>query len=73
MFEAVVPYWEAEDGKLTKLILMPIELNFDKGRSMGGWPRPKYDDGIIERLAKMSAPYGTKIEIDENGYGVVQL
>jgi hypothetical protein len=52
---------------------MPIELNFDKGRSMGGWPRPKYDDGIIERLAKMSEPYGTKIEIDENGYGVVVL
>ena len=73
MFEAVVPYWEAEDGKLTKLILMPIELNFDKSRSMGGWPRPKYDEGIIERLAKMSEAYGTKIEIDENGYGVVKL
>lgn len=72
MFEAVVPYWEAENGKLTKLILMPIELNFDQSRSMGGWPRPKYDEGIIERLAKMSEPYGTKIEI-ENGYGVVRL
>lgn len=73
MFEAVIPYWEVEDGKLSKLILMPIELNFDKPRSMNGWPRPKYDDGIIERLAKMSEPYGTKIEIDENGYGVVKL
>ncbi len=72
-YEAIVPYWEAEDGKLTKLILMPIELNFDKVRTMGGWPRPKYDDGIIERLAKMSEPYGTKIEIDENGFGVVKL
>ena len=73
MYEAIVPYWEAEDGKLTKLVLMPIELNFDKVRTMGGWPRPKYDDGIIERLAKMSEPYGTKIEIDENGIGVVKL
>ena len=72
MFEAVVPYWEAEDGKLTKLILMPVELNFDKSRSMGGWPRPKYDDGIIERLAKMSERYGTKIDIVD-GLGVVQL
>lgn len=72
MFEAVIPYWEAEDGKLTKLILMPIELNFDKSRSMGGWPRPKYDQGILERLAEMSAPYGTIIEI-ENGLGVVKL
>lgn len=72
MFEAIVPYWEMEDGKLTKLELMPVELNFDKSRSMGGWPRPKYDDGIIERLAKMSEAYGTKIEI-ENGLGIVRL
>lgn len=72
MYEAIVPYWEAEDGKLTKLVLMPIELNFDQPRSMGGWPRPKYDDGIIERLAKMSEPYGTKIDIVD-GMGVVRL
>lgn len=72
MFEAVIPYWEAENGKLTKLVLMPIELNFHQGRSMGGWPRPKYDDGIIQRLAKMSAPYGTTIEVVD-GMGVVRL
>lgn len=73
MFEAIVPYWEMEDGKLTKLVLMPVELNFDKSRSMGGWPRPKYDDGILERLAEMSEAYGTKIDIDENGLGIVRL
>ena len=73
MYEAIIPYWEAEDGKLTKLVLMPIELNFDKGRSMGGWPRPAFDQGILERLARMSEPYGTHIEIDENGFGVVTL
>lgn len=72
MFESVVPYWEAEDGKLTKLVLMPVELNFGQPRSVGGWPRPKYDAGIIERLAKMSEPYGTKIVL-ENGLGVVRL
>lgn len=72
MYEAIIPYWEMEDGKLTKLELLPIELNFDQGRSMGGWPRPKYDDGIIERLAEMSKPYGTEIVI-ENGIGIVRL
>ena len=72
MFEAIVPYWEMEDGKLTKLVLMPVELNFDKSRSMGGWPRPKYDDGILERLAEMSEPYGTKIDIVD-GLGIVRL
>lgn len=72
MYEAVLPYWEAEGGKLTKLILMPIELNYGEPRSRSGWPRPKFDEGIIERLAKMSEPYGTKIRI-ENGYGIVEL
>ena len=72
MFEAIVPYWEMEDGQLTKLVLMPVELNFDKSRSMGGWPRPKYDDGILERLAEMSEPYGTKIDIVD-GMGIVRL
>jgi poly-gamma-glutamate synthesis protein (capsule biosynthesis protein) len=72
MYEAIIPYWEAEDGKLTKLVLMPIELNFDQGRSMGGWPRPKYDSGILERLAKMSEPYGTRIEI-RDGLGYVEV
>lgn len=72
MFEAIVPYWEAEDGKLTKLELMPVEMGFGRPRSQGGWPEPNYSAGILERLAKMSEPYGTKIEIVD-GIGVVQL
>ncbi len=72
MYEAIIPYWEAEDGKLTKLTLMPIELGFDGGRSMGGWPRPCYDGGILERLAEMSKPYGTRIEI-RDGLGYVEV
>lgn len=72
MYEAIIPYWEAENGKLTKLTLMPIELNFGSGPSLGGWPRPKYDDGILERLAEMSKPYGTKIEI-RDGLGYVEV
>ena len=63
---------DESNRKLTKLVLMPIELNFDKGRSMGGWPRPKYDSGILERLAKMSEPFGTKIEI-RDGLGFVEV
>lgn len=73
MFEAIIPYWEASDGVLTKLLLMPIELGFGTPRSTGGLPRPCYDRGIIERLAEMSAAYGTHIEIDKNGLGIVKL
>lgn len=72
MFEAVVPYWETEDGVLTKLVLMPIELHFDEKRSTGGWPSPCYDQGILERLAEMSKPYGTTITI-KDGLGIVSL
>ena len=51
---------------------MPIELNFGSGKVLSGFPRPKYDDGILERLAKMSAPYGTKLEI-RDGLGYVEV
>ena len=73
MFESFVPYWEAEDGELKKIDLMPVELGFGLPKSQGGVPRPCYDKGILERLRDMSAPYGTKIEIDENGMGHVVL
>ena len=73
MFEAVVPYWEAEDGKLRKLKLLPVELGFGKKRSVGGWPAPDAHSGILERLAEMSLPYGTKIEIGSDGTGTVLL
>ncbi len=72
MFRSVIPYWEAEDGKLTALQLLPIELAFDAPRSMGGWPHYAQDQGILEHLAEISRPYGTKITI-ENGMASVVL
>ena len=72
MFETVVPYWEYEDGALCRLELLPVELNFGTPRSVGGWPRPKPDAGILERLSDMSAPWGTKINI-KDGLGIVEL
>lgn len=38
MFQAVIPYWEAENGVLRKLTLLPIELHYGESRSVGGWP-----------------------------------
>ena len=73
MLEAVIPYFEMEDGKLTCLEFMPIELNFDKKIWQSGNPRFSDKHGIIERLAEMSAPYGTEITVDERGFGVVKL
>jgi len=73
MLESVIPYFEMEDGKLTYLELMPIELNFDKKVWQSGNPRFSSKHGIIERLADISAPYGTEITINERGYGIVKL
>lgn len=73
MFEAVVPYWEETDGKLTEISLLPIELGYRKPRSIGGLPTPCFDRGILERLAEMSKPYGTEITIDRDGIGHIKL
>lgn len=73
MLEAVIPYFEMEDGKLTHLELLPIELGFDEPRYRTGDPRVCTDKGIIERYAQMSEAYGTKIKINADGIGIVEL
>ena len=73
MFKAVIPYWEVENGELTKMIFMPVEEMFGEPRSRGGFPRKETGMGIIEHFAEMSKPYGVDITIDNNGFGVVKL
>lgn len=73
MLEAVIPYFEMEDGVLTKLELFPIQLGIGSPRYRLGTPKFSADRGIIERLGEMSAPYGTTISVNEKGYGVVKL
>ncbi len=73
MLESVIPYFEMEDGKLTHLELMPIELQFDEPVWRNGNPRFSNKHGIIERLSEMSEAFGTKIIIDNRGYGIVEL
>ena len=73
MLESVIPYFEIEDGKLSYLELMPIELNFEKKVWQSGNPRFSKEHGIIERLSQMSAEYGTTITVDKRGFGVVKL
>ena len=71
--EAVIPYFEMEDGELTHLELLPIELGFGEPRYRLGNPRFCPDRGIIERYAQMSAPYGTEISVNDQGIGIVKL
>ena len=73
MMEAVIPYFEMENGELTHLELLPIELGFGEPRYRIGNPRFCPDRQIIERYANISLQYGTKIAVDEHGVGIVKL
>lgn len=73
MLESVLPYFEMEDGKLTHLELVPIELNFDQKVWQSGNPRISTKHGIIERYAEMSKSFGTTITLDARGFGIVKL
>lgn len=73
MLEAVIPYFEMEDGKLTYMELFPIQLGIGLPRYRVGDPSFCANRGIIERFARMSEPYGTKIAVNEEGIGIVEL
>ena len=73
MMESVIPYFEMEDGRLTHLELLPIALGVEQPRYRNGNPFFAPDRGIIERLAEMSAPFGTRITVNEEGLGIVAL
>ncbi len=63
MTEAIIPFFEMEEGKLKSLEIMPIELGLGMGHSKIGLPRLAKDNSILERYAEMSKPHGTKFEI----------
>lgn len=73
VMEAFIPYFEIENDKVTKIELMPIDMGVGLEYWQMGLPRPGFNQRILERLAVMSEPYGTKITIREDGIGVVEL
>jgi poly-gamma-glutamate synthesis protein (capsule biosynthesis protein) len=72
VWESVVASWKLEDGALKELHLHPITLGDSKKRYQRGWPELSSDTTVIERLAELSKPFGTEIEIRGNK-GVVTL
>ena len=67
MFRSVIPYWETDGTKLTKLTLLPIEMDMDGNKSRQGLPYISKNPEIREYLAKMCEPYGTKITENPDG------
>ncbi len=66
MSEAVIPYWEMENGELTKLELLPVTCHQNENKSLSGLPVVAENADFAERLAKLSAPYGVQMKL-ENG------
>ncbi len=67
MFISVLPIWEMEEGRLTSLKLLPIELSMNGNKSEIGLPRICDADEIYDYISKMSEPYGTKFKKTNDG------
>lgn len=74
-FRSVIPYFEFEGDKLTRLNLMPIELGLGKEKDLVGLPCPADDKAsreIYSWYKEISRPYGTEMTI-HNGIIDVKL
>ena len=67
MLISVIPYWESENGKLTKLTLLPIEIISNKDEDDSGLPRKCDGKEVCEYLSEMCIPYGTKLTLEADG------
>lgn len=72
IWESVLAGWTMEAGKVTEIRLYPIELGMDRKRSQKGVPVLSGDEKVLKYLARLSAPYGTEIEI-RDGVGRIQI
>jgi poly-gamma-glutamate synthesis protein (capsule biosynthesis protein) len=74
-WETIVPRCTYEDGELVAVELYPVDLGMDEPRPRRGRPTLASGDRaaeIIDRLADLSAQFGTEIWMDGN-VGVVEL
>ena len=67
MFLSVIPYWETEGKKLTKLTLLPVLGKMDGNKSEIGLPRKVDPKEVIDYLGEMSKPYGVTLTAEKDG------
>lgn len=65
MSETVIPYWEMENGELTKLELLPVTCGKNANKTICGLPVAAENPEFAERLAALSEPYGVKMELKD--------
>jgi len=74
-WESFVPFITYSNNSVADIKLYPIELGFEEARYRRGTPvmaGTKAGEAIIERLARLSKPFGTAIEY-RDGLGIVRL
>jgi poly-gamma-glutamate synthesis protein (capsule biosynthesis protein) len=75
VFETVIAVSRWEGGRVTEVRLHPVDLGYGRRLTTSGTPRlasPEMGRGILERLQRISKPYGTQIAI-EGGVGVIRI
>ncbi len=72
VWRSVLAAWEVEDGCTREIRLYPIGLGMELPRYRRGLPAFLQDDGLLEHLAKLSAEFGTDIQIRDH-VGVIRI
>jgi poly-gamma-glutamate synthesis protein (capsule biosynthesis protein) len=74
-FQSVIALNKYEGGQVREIRLYPVDLGYGLKFTESGIPRvpaPEMAQRILKRLQKMSEPYGTKIDIEEN-IGIIRV
>ena len=74
-YESAIALSKYDKGKLQEVVLYPLETGFDGPIAERGIPRtasPEAAQRILQRLQKLSDPFGTKISIEGN-LGVIHV
>lgn len=66
MMQTVIPYWETDGKKLTKLEFLPLELIKNGNKSEEGLPVIAENPDFAAHFAEISLPYGVKMTLDKN-------
>lgn len=72
IWNAVLPSWTMEDGKITELKLYPYDLGMNKPRSQKGVPVLNNDLKVLEYIRDLCKPFGTEVDIAD-GVATVRL
>jgi len=74
-YESIIALSKYDQGKLREVRLYPIDGGYESAISRRGVPHlasPEVSRRVLQRLQKLSEPFGTKIDVDGN-VGVIRL